>query len=36
MLKKTVDFMREKIEERRVIVEQIEAKGGEVDDELKK
>jgi len=36
VLKKTVDFMREKIEERRVIVEQIEAKGGEVDDELKK
>ena len=36
VLKKTVDHMREKIEERRVIVAEIEAKGGKVDDELKR
>lgn len=36
VLKKTVDYMREKIEERRVIVAGIEAKGGEVDEELKR
>lgn len=36
VLKKTVDFMREKIEERRIIVADIEAKGGEVDEELKR
>lgn len=36
VLKRTVDFMREKIEERRVIVEQIEKAGGVVDEKLKR
>lgn len=36
VLKRTVEFMREKIEERRGIVEQIEKAGGEVDEKLKR
>lgn len=36
VLKRTVEFMREKIEERREIVEQIEQAGGEVDEKLKR
>ncbi|GJN70290.1 helix-loop-helix DNA-binding domain-containing protein [Purpureocillium lilacinum] len=36
VLKRTVEFMRQQIEERRVMVDQIERAGGRVDDELKK
>lgn len=36
VLKRTVDFMRQKLDERRVMIERIENAGGRVDDELKK
>lgn len=36
MLKRTVEFMRQQLEERRAMVDQIEKAGGHVDDELKK
>ncbi|KAG6041645.1 hypothetical protein E4U41_003083 [Claviceps citrina] len=36
VLKRTVEYMRQQIEERRVLVEQIERSGGYVDDEYKK
>ena len=36
VLKRTVDYMREKIEERREMVEKIEQSGGQVDEELKR
>lgn len=36
VLKRTVEFMREQIAERQVLVDQVEAAGGQVDDDLKK
>ncbi|VUC21253.1 unnamed protein product [Clonostachys rosea] len=36
VLKRTVEFMRDKIEERREIVDRIEKAGGEVDEKLKR
>ena len=36
VLKRTVDYMREKIEERRDLVERIEEAGGDVDAKLKR
>lgn len=36
MLKRTVEFMREKIEERRDLVDRVEKAGGEVNEELKR
>ncbi|CAH0056530.1 unnamed protein product [Clonostachys solani] len=36
VLKRTVDFMRDKIEERREMVDRIEQAGGEVDEKLKR
>jgi septum formation protein len=36
VLKRTVEFLREKIEERRTMVERIEQAGGEVDEKLKR
>lgn len=36
MLKRTVEFMREKIEERRSLVGRVEQAGGEVNEELKR
>lgn len=36
VLKRTVEFMREKIEERRDMVDEIEKAGGEVDEKLKR
>jgi hypothetical protein len=36
VLKRTVEFMREKIEERRGMVDEIEKAGGEVDEKLKR
>ncbi|KJZ76994.1 hypothetical protein HIM_03315 [Hirsutella minnesotensis 3608] len=36
VLKRTVEFMRQQLEERRAMVDRIERSGGHVDDELKK
>ncbi|KAL6860072.1 Transcription factor [Amphichorda felina] len=36
VLKRTVEFMREKIEERRDLVDRVEKAGGEVNEELKR
>ena len=36
MLKKTVDFLRLQIEERRKLVTQIEEMGGVVEDDMRK
>ncbi|KAM4058616.1 helix-loop-helix DNA-binding domain-containing protein [Hirsutella rhossiliensis] len=36
VLKRTVEFMRQKLEERRAMIERIEKAGGRVDDRLKK
>ena len=36
VLKRTVEFMHEQIEERRQIVQKIEQNGGQVDDALKR
>ena len=35
VLKRTVDFMREKVEERRELVRLVEAEGGRVDEDMK-
>jgi septum formation protein len=35
VLKRTVEFMREQIADREVLVGRIEAAGGEVDDKMK-
>lgn len=36
VLKRTVEYMRDKIEERREMVDRIEQAGGEVDEKLKR
>jgi heteromeric Ino2p/Ino4p transcription factor len=36
VLKKTVDYMRAQVEERRQLVTQIEERGGVVEDEMRK
>ncbi|KAH7368548.1 hypothetical protein B0T11DRAFT_326714 [Plectosphaerella cucumerina] len=36
VLQRTVKYMREQLEERRAIVERVEAAGGTVDEEMKK
>jgi septum formation protein len=36
VLKRTVEYMRQQIEERRALVDRIEKSGGHVDDEIKK
>ncbi|KAH8174514.1 hypothetical protein LIA77_05933 [Sarocladium implicatum] len=36
VLKRTVEFMREQIAERQLLVNQVEGAGGDVDDDLKK
>lgn len=36
VLQRTVTYMREQLEERRAMIERIEAAGGEVDDEIKR
>ncbi|KAK2594262.1 Transcription factor [Conoideocrella luteorostrata] len=36
VLKRTVDYMRQQIQERRALIERIEQNGGHVDDDLKK
>ncbi|PHH91346.1 hypothetical protein CDD83_808 [Cordyceps sp. RAO-2017] len=36
VLKRTVEFMRQQLEERRAMIERIENAGGHVDEELKK
>lgn len=36
VLKRTVEYMREQIEERRSMVERIEKAGGEVDEKMKR
>ncbi|KAF5123862.1 Protein max [Metarhizium anisopliae] len=36
VLKRTVEYMRQQMQERRALIERIEQSGGHVDDELKK
>lgn len=36
VLKKTVDYMREQIAERQVLVDRVEGAGGDVDEKLKR
>ena len=36
VLKRTVEYMRQQLEERRAIIDRIEKAGGQVDDEVKK